>query len=395
MRSLAIAPSLALSGALALALAQAPPSSGTTRFVLDGNRTYAELVFLRPDGSFHRALAYVDMGSPSFEVREPLYSELRLERGKALTFRIGEMPVEVPASLVRRDDSPPRSLGSELKVEALLPAGVLQRFEVVIDYGGRSLTLARPGSLRPAGVPVPFRRKEETGLIAVDASIDGKAYAVTIDNGSAYTWFRRDVVEGWLAAHPDWERGVGAVGPSNMMMAGDGAEAAGILVRVPRVALGSLALGVVGALGAGPGRSPDPKVALFDWYSTKNAVPVIGWIGGNVLKSFRITVDYPKGTMFWERQADPDGGELDQVGLTLRFENGEFVVDAIARKNGNATGPVAAPGDRLIRIGELKTRGATWGAVYAAMHGKPGETRALILERNGKRFPVAAPVTAF
>ena len=393
MRALAIASTLAFSGALALA--QAPPSSGTTPFVLYGNRTYAELAFVRPDGSLHRALAFVDMGSPSFEVREPLYSELRLAAGKALTFRIGEMPVEVPASRVRRDAAKPRSLGSELKVEALLPAGVLQRFQVVLDYGARTLTLARPGTLRPAGVPVPFQVKTETGLIAVRVAIDGKPHAVTIDNGSAYTWFRRDVVEKWLASHADWERGVGAVGPSNMMMSGDGAEAAGILIRVPQIDAGSVRLTDVGALGAGPGRSPDPNLALFDWYSTKNAVPVIGWIGGNVLKSFRITVDYPKGTMFWERQADPDGGELDQVGLTLRFENGQFVVDAVARKSGEATVPVAAPGDRLIRIGDLETRGATWGAVYAAMHGKPGETRTLVLERAGARLTVSAPVTAF
>jgi hypothetical protein len=40
-------------------------SSGTTSLVLDGNRIYARLAFVRPDGSLHWALAFVDMGSPS------------------------------------------------------------------------------------------------------------------------------------------------------------------------------------------------------------------------------------------------------------------------------------------------------------------------------------------
>ena len=66
------------------------------------------------------------------------------------------------------------------------------------------------------------------------ASIDAKSYAITIDNGSAYTWFRQRTVKEWLLAHPDWERGTGAVGASTMMMSGDGAEASGILLRDTR-----------------------------------------------------------------------------------------------------------------------------------------------------------------
>ena len=46
-------------------LAQGSSVAGTTTFVFDGNRMYAELGFVRPDGSIRRALAFVDMGSPS------------------------------------------------------------------------------------------------------------------------------------------------------------------------------------------------------------------------------------------------------------------------------------------------------------------------------------------
>jgi hypothetical protein len=49
----------------------------------------------------------------------------------------------------------------------------------------------------------------------------------------------------------------------------------------------------------------------------------------------------------------------------------------------------------LIRIGDLDAVKVTWGAIYEAMHGRPGETRKLVLERSGKDFTVEARVTAF
>jgi hypothetical protein len=45
--------------------------------------------------------------------------------------------------------------------------------------------------LKPPGVAVPIHINPKTGFIAVDAVIDGKRYAMPIDNGSAYTGIRR------------------------------------------------------------------------------------------------------------------------------------------------------------------------------------------------------------
>jgi hypothetical protein len=176
--------------------APGPSSTGTATFVIDGNRMYAELGFVRPDGSIHRALAFVDMGSASMMVRESLYRELQLDRNKPLLFRVGELPVEVPSAGVVREPRAPSSLGSDLKVEAMLPAGILQRYQVLIDYRKRILTLAQPGTIKPEGVSVPFHINAQTGLLAVDASIDGSPYRITIDNGSAYSWFRPSTAAG-------------------------------------------------------------------------------------------------------------------------------------------------------------------------------------------------------
>jgi len=127
----------------------------------------------------------------------------------------------------------------------------------------------------------------------------------------------------------------------------------------------------------------------------KNAIPVVGWIGGNVLKRFKLTIDYPDHAMYWLQQASPDSRDLNQVGLTRRFEHSENFVAAVAKKRGWPTVEGVLPGDRLIRVDDLETRNATWGEIYDRMHGKPGETRTLLLERDGNRLNVTAKVTAF
>ena len=374
--------------------AQRPNATGSTRFVLDGNRIYAESGFVRSDGSIHMALLFVDTGSPSLTLRESLIQDLHLNQNAPLVFDIGGLSVEVPRGDVIGEAREPSSIGSGLKVEGVLPAGILQRYQVVIDYQARTLTLAKPRTLTPKGIAVPFRIKQETGLIAVNAVIDDIPSWITIDTGSAYTWFRQSAAKRWRAMHPDWEHGVGAVGASNMMMSGDTTETAGALLRIPDVFLGRLHLKNVGVLAAGSGRSPIAGLDFFDWYAEKNAVPVIGWIGGNVLKQFQITIDYPTRMMYWMKQDAPEA-QLNQVGLTLRSEDDTYLVAAIASKNGRPTIMGVLPGDQLIQVGRLELRGASWGAIYAAMGGTAGDTRSLILERNGRRFTVAATIVAF
>jgi hypothetical protein len=388
---------IVLSSALVttLCIAQNSFPTGTTNFVLDGNRMYAELHFVRPDGSVHKARVFVDMGSPSMTLTEPLFKELQLDQNKPLLFRMGDLSVEVPAAEVVSEGGEPYSIGSDLKVEGMLAAGVLQRFQVVIDYQKQTLGFTKPGAIIPPGISVPFRVDRKTGLIAVDASVDGKVYPITIDNGSAYTWVRQSTAKTWLVKHPEWERGMGAVGASNMMMSGEGTETSGLLLRIPQISLGSLILHDVGVLAAGQSRTFSENLDLFDWYSKKNAVPVIGWMGGNALKGFRLTIDYPNQKMYWFKQSDPDSHDLDQVGLVLRSDHGQFVIAAVAEKNGIPTVEGVSSGDRLVRIGALETQKASWGAIYDAMHGKPGETRILVLERDGHRWNVAAKVTAF
>ena len=177
-----------------------------------------------------------------------------------------------------------------------------------------------------------------------------------------------------------------------MRMADDGIETSGDLLRMAEVRLGSLSLRDVGALAI----SPDIGGHDFmDWYSGKNALPVIGWLGGNALRHFKITIDYPNKISYWERQSALDPHDLDYIGLTLVFRRGEYFVGGIATRDNRPTVVGAQIGDKVVQIGALQTHGASREAIFAAMHGKAGEMRSLVLEREGVRIQLQAPVTDF
>ena len=114
-----------------------------------------------------------------------------------------------------------------------------------------------------------------------------------------------------------------------------------------------------------------------------------------MLRHYRVTIDYPVRVMYWRQQSDGDRCDLCEVGLTLRSEGSAIFVAAVATRSGPPSVERVMPGDTLVRIGNLDLATARKGAIYDALHGKPGETRLLTLERDGSRFTVNAPVSAF
>jgi hypothetical protein len=227
-------------------------SSGTVPFVLDGNRVYARVEFILPDGRPRNALVFVDLGSPAVTLSKKLYADLDPGSRKTLELRIGEMDLILESANVASDDTLPFSIGEDRKVEGVLPAGVLQNYQVRFDYAGQTMTLAQPATPQMRGTKVPFRLNPKTGLIAIEAQIDGHTFPITVDNGSGYTWIRQAVAQKWFTRHPNWQRGFGAVGPSNMRMADDGIEPTAALIRIPAMKLGSLSVRQVGALAIAP-----------------------------------------------------------------------------------------------------------------------------------------------
>jgi len=377
------------------------PSSVTVPVTLDDNRMLVELAFTRPDGSVRKALAFVNMGSAAPALSAGLADELGVNRGDPLNFSVGGMAMRVEAAAVDRNLAKDffQKYFAPHRVEAMLPSGILQNYLVVLDYGKGTLTLARPGASKPDGIAVPAQVNPNTGLVSVQASVDGHLHPVAIDNGSGYTLFRGQAVQAWLRTHPDWQRGVGAVGESNTGMLNNAIENEGSVVRVPEIALGPLRLQDVGVLGTGSLLGPVGDGLLGDpfWnsFSKRTPVPVDGLIGGNVLKGFRLTIDYQNHMTYWQKQRELDPHDLDQVGITLERRLEGYFIAGIARQAGKATVEGVARGDKLIQIDGLSTENASRGTVLAALHGGPGDRRVLTVERAGQQLQVNAPITGF
>lgn len=137
-------------------------------------------------------------------------------------------------------------------------------------------------------------------------------------------------------------------------------------------------------------------VEMFDWYSKKAPEPVVGFIGGNVLKSFRVEIDYAHNATYWLQQSPIETDDMNQVPLVLQpAQDGSYTVIGIFTKNGKKQIDGILIGDRLIKVGDLATKSAMLGAVIDALHGPPGATCTLVLERDGKQFTGPARIIGF
>lgn len=374
----------------------AGPSTATLPFVLDHNRMIVELQLVRPDGTLRTAQAWVDTGNQHLLVCKQLAQELGLEtagtgeEGTQIAqvwatttpgIRLGGVSLDTAG--IRAKVLPGASVLPGVPAEVNLPSSALLHDRFVFDYPARRLTVARPGPSTPRGTPVPCRVNTSTGLFQIAANADGETVQLGVDNGSAGTWVSTVLVERWRSRHPDWPHATGAAGSANFF--GFGFESGGVLMRLPELGIGSLAAREVSVLGL--------DQSLFDWYSSKTAGPVAGFIGANVLVGFRIELDLPHGITYWEAGPVPPPGDLDIVGLTLRpEENRTFTVAGVVTRHGRPIVEGVQPGDRLLRIDTLDLTGATMGAVASALRGRPGAPHSLVIERAGTQLTVVARV---
>jgi len=268
----------------------------------------------------------------------------------------------------------------------------------VLDYLDKKLTLTTPGHLHPQGIAVPISLNPETGLVTVAALIDGAPHHFVIDCGSPYSWVRGSAAQAWVKAHPSWKRADGAVGLSNYNMLDNAFEKDGIVVRIPSISLGALELKEVGLLGTGAllGFGDHVFGELFwDAWQENAAVPVAGWFGNNILKQYRITIDYPNRMSYWLKRGEPDPGELAQVGVTLVYSAGTYAIGGIVGRNGQPATEGLMAGDRLVQIDGQRIDGWPRERVLAALHGKPGESRSIVVDRNGRMIERTTVVSAF
>lgn len=385
---------LVLAGSLAVAsqnsLPGSTPSSATVPLIFEDNRVFVELSFRRPDGSFREARTWVDTGGGWFAITEQLADDIHAQRKGAPFDEDEQRAVDIVAPDVYLgglplDLSSARTsaiLGSDrispgIEAEAFLPARVLMHYQAVFDYPARRFTLARQGVLQPQGQAVSSPIQKETGFPRIEIAIDDKPYGFLLDTGAAYTTVSRNLLDRLAKEHPDWPRMTGAVGEANMLGTSD---TNALLVRLAKIGWGPFEIRNAGAVSRRNG--------TFETYMSKLMTgPIVGALAGNILRCFRVEIDYPNGTTYLKQTSQPNPSDLDAVGIIFRAAPlGSYYVAGITPEDDECLQRSVRVGDRIVQVDRLQVTGATRAVLIQALGGKPGDTHNFVVERGGKRF---------
>lgn len=109
----------------------------------------------------------------------------------------------------------------------------------------------------------------------------GVKYGFLIDTGASFTMVSEALLKTWGNDHHDWPRHTGAVG--------EAATLGGMTLEtmfVPQGRWGPSELGEFGVVSQREG-------TFERWMSSMMSAPIVGSLAGNVLKHFRVELDYP------------------------------------------------------------------------------------------------------
>jgi hypothetical protein len=179
--------------------------------------------------------------------------------------------------------------GAPGHADGLLPGHVLAKYHVVFDYPAGTFTIARPGALAPRGTPSAMPVGAESGFPRTEIVVDGKPYGMLLDTGASFTMVSQVVLAAWGQAHADWERHQGAHGEA-ATLGGETLET----MYLPGATWNAIELGRFGVTSQREG-------AFEKWMSSMMAAPIVGSLAGNVLKQFRVDLDYPDAKLYLSR----------------------------------------------------------------------------------------------
>ena len=276
--------------------ATAQVDQATVPLIVEGNRPFVDLTFKKSDGSIRTGRFLIDSGGGGFLITEPLARDLGLtwgtpQREEGKEFAVAEtLPptsvAEFPLNLnpqrvlvVLGSDNilPPVAPG---KADGMLPGHVLSQYHVIFDYPKGKFTIAAPGVLKPEGTAGPMPVHPRSGFPRTEIEVDGKKLGFLLDTGAAFTMVSDALLKSWGDAHPDWERHKGAFGDAKLL-GGQTIET----MLVPQARWGTNDLRPLGVTSQREG--------TFEKYmSSMMKEPIVGALGGNVLKYYRVELDY-------------------------------------------------------------------------------------------------------
>lgn len=383
-----------------LAAGQSAPSKPVTvPLILDHNRVVIEVGLPLPDGSTQRVRAWVDNGNPDLYLSRRAATLMGLAISCGDTVCSAPPPHEItisgmtiPLTGIREAKIPLKPvsaagvMASGMNVEISIPSTILRNYDVLINFPDHEFTIGPPGSVKFRGIKAKVIVNGESGFIQVPTQIENKKYNLALDVGSSISFLSGELFDKLAAAHSDWPHMTGAIGPANMWGLQD--EPKWKLMRVDRVQYGPLFLTSVVTVHQAGTRPP--------FFDNGAGGTTAGLLGSQALMNYRIGLDYAHSVVYFDIGRTFNFPDFDVIGLILRPEDdGRFTILAIADYDGKASVPEVQAGDQLVAVDGIPVRGSTLGQVLLMLGGEPGKERSLTVERDGKRFVVAAKVQHF
>jgi len=361
---------------------QPEPKSVTVPVTLDHNRVVIDVYLPLSDGSTKRVRGWVDTGDPELQMSQRMAKLM----GLAITcdantcsapspreIMIGAMKISLAALKEVRIPLKPGSAASVMvpgmSAEIKIPSSVLRNYDVLINFPDREFSIGLPGSLNFKGVKSKML-VNASGFIQIPSKIANKNYSLGLDVGSSISFLSEELFDKLAAAHTEWPRMTGAVGPANMGELGDD-EPKWKLVRVDRLQYGPLYLTDVAVANF-------PKT--FSAFFEKDAGSAIaGLLGSNALMNYRIGLDYAHSTAYFDIGNTFKFPEFDVVGLILRPEDDtRFTILGVADFEGRPSVPSGddgiQPGDHLVAVDGIPVPDSTSRAGTQADHRARGKT---------------------
>lgn len=288
--------------AAALCATTTRAETGTTvPLIIEDGRPLVELTVTGPDGASAQGRFLVDTGGGAFLVPEDLAVAAGITWTETMTAEGQELarPESLPNAQIAGLALPlvaERTLVAIGRDVGLLPAHILAQHHVIFDYPARRFTLAAPGSLEPIGEAMAMPVSQPMGFPRTEIEIGGERVGMLLDTGPPATIMSEVLVDRWTNEQPDWARHDGAFGV---------AEA---LQRAGGQVLGTLVAEDVRWAGfeVGPVTLAAQREGVFEtWMSRMMSAPIVGALGSNVFKDFRIELDYMNETLYVSRPARP------------------------------------------------------------------------------------------
>lgn len=374
-------------------------TSATVPMILDHNRMMVTAEIKGKDGSWHEAKLWVDTGNPNFMLNPAFARKLGYEWTDST--KTAEFPplngVRIGGMTVNFDSVKTNVvfgyywMFNALHNDGNLPSSVLQRYDIVFDYPAGQFTIAEPGIMKHKGVKTTASINPQTGVPQIDAVVDGDSMSFALDMGASWSFVPAGLVDSLSRKHPDWPVMTGTASCANMWGWWPPGEENMTVLRIPEINWGGISLDNVAVVGVS--NEATGGYTIGQWYSQKTTRPVVGFLGPNAFKAFRVEIDFASGLAYFEKSDNYNYNDLDCVGISLSPQpEGSWIIRGIVKKNGKPVVEGIEPGDKLLQVDSLITSGITMGAVSDALRGNPGEVRILEINHAGKTIKVEAKV---